>query len=518
MKKLALAALLSLTVIFMVAGCNSQPNGDESDDMIAAANSRPVIGMPNDLPSPLPFASPGAQTQIVANATFSKLIYIDTDNDFEALPGLAHSWESNETASVWTFFLRDDVVFHSGHPFTANDVAFTFERASSTENEGIAFLLPGADYIEEVVVVDAHTVTFRLNRSTADWPFYAAVNIMSKEAVEELGIEYGMRIGSGPFYFVNEEWDPGVSWVIRRFDEYWGEPAPSEEIEFRLIADLPQLTLALETGEVDAIFQPDPADLAKLLNSAEFNVFQSENVANIFLGVNTEHEAGENPDIRRAIAHAVDRDAIVAAAYQDGKTGVPSYNFINNASPGYLSVDHIPFDIDASRNILGELGFSEDNRLAIDLYTYDIFMPAAVELQTSLNQSYFSVGVIEMSRTGFTAALSERRTWDIYLEETFSAGGVLNIVQNFLAHGASYNLSRYNSDALQALLASAADAASMDELMNRFALIQEYLAEHVPVIPLVQQYVWVVGRDNFFGVQLGSQSNAVCFAGAYVTE
>jgi ABC-type transport system substrate-binding protein len=512
--------ILSLSLIWAIAGCGSQPEGEEGgeEDTPAAQESkgRIVVGVSDSLESPLPFASDGDQTQIVANATFSKLVSIDSE--FAASPGLALSWESSEDSAVWRFFLRDDVVFHSGHPFTADDVAFTFERAGTPGNEGAYFLIPGAEYVESVVVEDDFTVAFHLSGSVADWLLYSDVNIMSRGAVEELGIEYGMRVGSGPFYFVDEEWDHGDTWLLRRFDDYWGDPAPSYEIEFRHIEEPGQLTAALEAGEVDAIFRPDPGDIEKFLNSDAFNIFESAEASGIFLGINTRQEAGGDPDIRRAIAHAVDREAIVNAAYHSGRTGEASFNFVSAASPGHAPVDHISFDIAASRRILGELGFDGDNRLSIDLYTYGDFMPAAEALQAALGESHFAVNLIELSPIGFGFALMQRETWDLYIDQTIFSGGMLGVVQQFLVNESHYNLSGYESEELAALLEQARSAADMDSLISGFAPIQEHIAQSAPLLPLVQPNIFVVGSDRFFGVRIGNRGGTVCFSGAYAAE
>jgi len=393
-------------------------------------------------------------------------------------------------------------------------VKFTFEYASSTENEGIAFPIIGGAYIDEIVVEDARTVIFHLNRSTADWLFYASQKIMSAATVERDGIEIGGAIGTGPFYFA--EHVPGVSWTLHRFDGYWGEPAPTEEITFVVINDAAARSLALEAGDVVAIFAPATNDIPRFQANDNFNVFRGDNLSNIFLGINMNRPEGEELQIRQAIAMGVSRDDIVVAAYEGGAVGVPSYNFINDVSPGFAQVDAFPHDLDAARALLAELGYDETNRLELTLYTFGLFMPVAEIVQHSLSQINIDVTIQEWAQSGFSANIREDGGFDLYIQQSSSVGGILNIVQRFLTAAGPSNLVGFNNPEMEALFQSAIDAGNLEDLLYYYALIQELLAYQVPVVPLVQQYLWTIGSADFFGVYLGNQNYTVDFSRSFV--
>lgn len=488
------------------------PEGEKTEDMKFKESIK--IGTTNDMPSNAPYGNSNVQTAMLTNSTFSRLV--EYDEQYNILPSLAESWESNEDSSEWTFKLRQDVTFHNGEAFTAEDVKFTFEYASSADNEGIVYPLVGYDYVEEIVVVDPYTVTFKLNTSCADWLFYSAQKMMSKATIEREGIENGGCIGTGPYRFVSH--DQGVSWNIERFDNYFGEKPVTKEIIFTVITDSNSRSLALESGDVDAIFDPATSDIHKFTNNPKYNVFKGDNLANVFLGLNCSRPAAADQHVRQAIAMAVNRDDIVMACYEGGLVGAPSYNFINNVSPGYKEVEAYGYDVEAAKALLKEAGYDESNRLQLSLYTFGKFMPIAELVQNNLAQANIDVNIKEWAQSSFSANIKADGGYDIYIQQTSSLGGVLNIVQRFFTSEGQSNVMRYYSDALDSLYEEALSSITMDELNLKYGEIQDFLAEDVPAIPVVQTYLWCVGTSDFYGVDLGNQNYAVDFTGCYVIE
>ena len=192
MKK-AVSLLLVLTMIAsLLAGCGG--GSKEAEDTDASSNVEPAvveepevteettykkdirIGTLADLTTACRYAGTATVTTQTCNSTFNGLVAMDVNG--EASPELALEWSQNEDASEWTFKLREGVKFHDGSDFTAEDVKFTWEYASTTENEGIAQPITGVSMVDEVVVEDPYTVTFKLNTSSADWLYYAAQDIL----------------------------------------------------------------------------------------------------------------------------------------------------------------------------------------------------------------------------------------------------------------------------------------------------------------------------------------------------
>lgn len=530
MKKVFLLLLCTCLVLCMMVGCSSKGTkesnvtatkvSDGSIENPVAQNiegvkykSAIVIGTTNDLPSNAPYGNNNIQTAMLTNSTFSRLVAFDQNRNI--IPSLAISWTNNEDSTVWTFKLRDDVYYHDGSHFTSADVKYTFDYASSTKNEGIKYPLIGYEYIDEIVLEDDYTVTFKLKVSCADWLYYAAQKIMSKTAIEKMGIEAAGCIGTGPYRFVSHE--SGVEWTMERFDKYWGEKPVTDRITFRVVVDNNARALALESGDVDAIFDPAPFDIVKFKKNNNYNVYRGNNLSNIFLGLNNSRIAGTDVRIRKAIAMAVNRDDIVAACYGDG-IGSPSYNFINNVSPGYVPVDYIKYDVDGAKSILKELGYDEKNKLDLRLYTFSKFMPVAEVVQNNLAQANINVIIQEWAQSSFSANIKADGKYDIYVQQTSSVGGVLNIAQRFLTSKGASNVMRYNSAKFDSLYDEAVKSPSIDAMYQKYAEMQQFIAEDVPAVPIVQTYLWCVGTSNFYGIDLGDQNYTVNFTGCYVIE
>jgi len=536
MKKRFLTALILIAALFVVGctpdanapGGGAAPGGATPGGAAPPTETQPgtgtapeatqfqrtvTIGVSTDMPSNMPFGDPNIQTSIMTYSTFNELVRVDT-SDWSVHPELAHSWEHNADSSVFTFFLRDDVVFHNGEPFTAEDVKFTFEFATNQANEGINFPIQGGALIEEIVAVDAHTVTFYLNRPVPDWLFYANAKILSAPTVERYGIMEGGVIGTGPFYFV--EHVPGISWTVRRFDNYWGELPVTEEKTWVVIADASARSLSLEAGDVDVIFNVATTDIPGFKANPNVVVYQAPGINNLFLGINNSRPAGSDLRIRQAIAHAVNRDDIVGAVFEGGAVGSPAWNFISTVSQGYATVDPIPFDVEASRAILAEAGFGPNNRLTLELYVFALHLPTAEVLQHSLGQSYFDVNITEWSQSGFTANIMADGGYDLMINGSSSVGGTMNIINRFFTTTGVSNPAFFHNEWLDSRYQDAMNSATYEEMIAIYAEIQQFLAYQVPYVPLVQQYLWAVGSSGFSGAYLGNQSYTVTFANARV--
>lgn len=473
-----------------------------------------IFAAPNDLPSNAPYGNSNTQTAIVTNCTHSRLVSITETNT--VIPGLATSWEANDDSTVWTFHLRDDVYFHNGEKLTASDVKFTFEYAGSNENEGINYPITGANKIASIETPDDYTVVFNLNSVCADWEYYAAQKIMSEKAIEQLGIEAGGCIGSGPYVFKNYE--PGVSWSIERNEDYFGEKAITKEIVFKLISDSNARVLAVESGDVDGVLDPAESDVLSYINNPNFNVYSAKNVANVFCGFNYAREVGSNDVIREAVAMAINRDDIVAVCFGNGELGNSMNNFINSVAPGYVEVDAPEYNPEAAIELLKSQGYDENNHLKIRLISAAKFLSVAEIIQANLSMINIDVTVEEFSDSGYSSHLREDGKYDMYMQQSSSTGGLLNIVERFLVTGGASNVMNFTNAELDELVKVAAASKNMDEMQENYALVQQKIAELIPCVPIAERYIWCIGTKNLYGVDLNNQQYYVNLSGCYVVE
>jgi peptide/nickel transport system substrate-binding protein len=229
------------------------------------------------------------------------------------------------------------VTFHDGTPFNADAVVFNFERWWDTENPYNLgadqfiywdYMFQGFKGDEGSVLagiekVDDMTVKLTLNRPNASLLNTLAMEnfrFASPAAVEEQGDIYGtaegLAVGTGPFMV--SEWVKEDHLTLARFDDYWGEAPTLDNIVFRVIPDTSAAFLAFQSGEVHVLSlwaSPGADDIAAALEDPTLQVIYNPGFNVGYLGLNHGKEWLQNIHVRLAIAHAIDKQAIIDAIY-----------------------------------------------------------------------------------------------------------------------------------------------------------------------------------------------------------
>jgi peptide/nickel transport system substrate-binding protein len=494
------------------AGSDLEQPAEPTQDAATTYKKDIKIGTLADLTVANRYAGTATVTTQTCNSTFNGLVAIDADGN--ASPELATEWSCNEDSTVWTFTLREGVKFHDGSDFTAEDVKFTWEYASDTSNEGISQAISGSSYVDEVTADDTYTVTFHLKNASADWLNYAAQDIMSKNAVESMGWEDGSKIGTGPYYFDSIE--SGVSWTIRRFDGFWGEQPVTESITFVVITDASSRALALQAGDIDAMYDGDPSDIVNFYNDPDnYNVYSADNIQVVYAGFNANSTYGSNKIVRQAVAMSVNRDDIVAACYEDGICGSAAENLISTVAVGYADVDAYEYDPEGAKALLEENGLSG---ITLRLYTFAKYKSVAEMLQSNLRDAGINVDYQEWAQTGFTKAIREDNKYDMAINCTSQYGGIMTVMIEYLKSGATRSFMNYANPEFDAKLDEALASATYDEMLEKYADLQQYVADEVPGVALSMAKLFCVGSKNFYGVNLNAQAVDVDFSYCYVIE
>jgi len=232
---------------------------------------------------------------------------------------LAVEWEPSDDFLRWHFKLQEGVLFHGGYgEMTADDVKYSFER--------IAGLVPGEEHsyqsdwaaLKEVEVDGKYEGTVVLNETyaplmTTTVPF-AVGSIVSKAAVADLGDELRVHpLGTGPYELV--ERIPKQKIVFKRFEDYWGDRPPWDEIELVVIPETSATEIALETGELDYSAVGVKA-AGRLSDSGDFTVQEHTTFDYLWVGMNMENPKLQDINVRQAIRYAIDVPGIITAAFE----------------------------------------------------------------------------------------------------------------------------------------------------------------------------------------------------------
>ncbi|MDC7125070.1 MAG: ABC transporter substrate-binding protein [Spirochaetales bacterium] len=513
MKKIITLLVCSALVLSMFSSCGGQKADKGSDKNKAAAESNASgvkdtlnIAM-GDMPSPNPYGVNSVPVSITSYLTHSKLVGIDPDTN-TLKPELALSWTPNEDNTVWTFKLRQNVKFQNGDEFTAKDVKFTFDYAGkASQNIGN----PWRANIKEVNVIDDYTAEIVLNATGADFPSYCSREMLSKKAFETMeDDDLAAAIGTGPYKFI--EHISGVSYSYERFDDFWGDPAPTRKIVFKVIEEETVAELALSSGDVDAM-NVNQADIAmRLANNKDYVYYTKQSGDSVYMGMNM--DTIKDLKVRKAIAKAINRDELVAAFAGGGVTGTPVYTFFTPSSEGFVGPEILDFDPDGAKTLLAEAGYKDG--LTLQLYFISgVHSVIAEIIQAQLAEVGINVVLNERAGSGYSRTLKEEGGYDLYINLCGDLGGVLGYWLTQVGPGLPLNRMNYNNPEANALFEKAV-SADYEDLIKYWGEMQMIFANDCPAVALIGMNRSIAGVKGLDGVKIGNSEKRIDFSHAYV--
>ncbi len=288
---------------------------------------------------------------------------------------LAEECTANEDSTVWTCKLREGVTFHDGTDFNADAVIYNFERWKTTSHpqhfesqvfEYYEYMWGGFDdasFITSVEKVDDSTVVFNLSAPLAPFLANLAMDmfaISSPAAVEAAGEDYGTPsagcVGTGPFKFV--EWVEGDHITVEANDDYWGGRPTVDQIIWRVIPDDSARFLALQAGDIHGFEQAVVEDLISAEEDPNLYVETRPALNTGYLAYNYKITEFQDPNVRAAIAHAINRPGLVENFY--GAYGEAAMNFLPPLVWGHNdAVEDWTYDPDLSKQLLTDAGFPD---------------------------------------------------------------------------------------------------------------------------------------------------------------
>jgi peptide/nickel transport system substrate-binding protein len=348
----AVALGVALVVSFVVAPALAQNKKDTV-----------VVGMtlePTGLDPTAGAAS--AIGEVVHYNVFETLTKIDADGSIKPL--LAQSWTVTPDNTTWGFTLRPGVKFHNGEPFNADAVKFSFERAlvAGSANKDKAVFAN----IVNIASTDEHTVILTLKSPNPDFLFQLGQTTASIVEPKSAAGNNTQPVGTGPYRL--ESWNKGASVVLSRWDGYRDAKAVKlRRVTIRFISDAAAQVAAMLSGDVDLFPRVAVArSLAQFQNDKRFQVLIGGSRSKTILAINNKRKPLDDVRVRRAIAMAIDRRAVIEGA-ADG-FGTPIGSFYVPGAPGYVDLTAVnAYAPDQSRALLKEAGVTTPLELSIKL-------------------------------------------------------------------------------------------------------------------------------------------------------
>ncbi len=328
----------------------------------------------------------------ITNQLFETLVRLEPGGT-RIVPALARSWQVGDDGTTWTFHLQRNVRFHDGTPFDAGAVCANFERWHNFRGvlQSPAGALPWRDLIGGFAHPDSpdvpkdglyagcelrapDEVVLRLTRPSGAFlsilavPAFAIASPTALRRYEADKVSGGADqprfegtfgtahpIGTGPFRF--QRWVPTDRLVLVRNDDYWGEKAALARLVYRPLPDGAARRQALENGDIDGYDPVDPPDVEPLRRGG-FTVLERPPLNVAFVGMNQAKPPLDNLDIRRAVAHALDRNAVVRAHYPP--SALVADQFLPPTFQAHApDVPRYPHDPERARRLIAESGVKQ---------------------------------------------------------------------------------------------------------------------------------------------------------------
>jgi len=473
---------------------------------------------------------------VVQQQIYDRLIDFEPGTT-DLVPALAETWTVSDDNLTWTFTLKEGVTFHDGSDFNAEAVAFNINRwwdpafefgyrDAGKLYEIWGYLFGGekgaeASILENVVATEDYTVELTLKQPFAAIPAALAsgyFGIASPTAIQASGADYGTpsgaAVGTGPFVF--QEWRSGDRIVLAKNPDYWKEGLPLEEqLVFSFVEDPAARLAQLRAGSLDFTVDLTPDQLPEIEADANLEAIYRPSFNVGYLALNPSYEPLATPEVRQAIAKAINKTEIVQAFW--GELGLTDGHFTPPSMAEFQSseVSDYEYDPEAAQQMLADAGFPD----GFDLELW--YMP--------VSRPYFpnpkpiaEAFAAELSTIGINVTL-QTKDWGAYLEDRNTPPGFQAFMlgwtgdygdpDNFLyAHfgpGATEDIGGWQNQQVFDLLDQAraeGDSAIRAEL---YAEVDKLLFDEALRIPIVHSQPLLAKRSNISGWMpspLGSES------------
>ena len=514
---LSIIFILQLLVVF--AGCSSSPAAPNPPpkQLKAQTGGRIVIGSLYEPSTLNPLTAELVSAQEVASLIFSGLVFMDDQGAWKPdianeVPTIQNGGVSSD-GKVVTYRLRNDVRWHDGRTFSAEDVIFTWRAIMNPKNNVIS--RDGYDLISSIESPDKNTVIIRFREYYP--PFYTLFpRILPKHLLEGADLAKATfnraPVGTGPFQFA--EWRMAEEISLKANPNYHlGKPV-LDAITYKILPDINILLTQIKSGAVDIVGNLDSSLIEQARAIDTFNVVTNPTMVWEHIDLNLDNIKLRDPKVRQALSLAIDRQAIIAEAYRGAAAAAVSDQWpVSWAARSDLPIPSR--NIQAAHELLAQAGWKQGTdgifikdgvRLSLSIVTTanNKQREAAIRI---LSQQMKEAGIELTPRFAdvpamFTDILPARRfemalyAW--YLGADPDNSGLWHS-RNISGPGNAYKGKNYpgwrNPDA-DRLLDAAARTVDMDTRRRMYHELQEIMSQEMPAIPLYFHSNFGIVKNN----------------------
>ncbi|MFC0525378.1 ABC transporter substrate-binding protein [Pontibacillus salicampi] len=521
LRALLAVALLSLLALAACSGGDSEEassegesEGEESASESTGDNTL-VFGRGADAQKLDPSQVTDGESIYVTQQIYDTLVDYEQEGT-EVKPSLATEWEVSDDGKTYTFKLREDVKFHDGTDFTAEDVVFNFERWTESADfiyYGYMFGASEEDkggIIEKVEATSDYEVKFTLEKPNA--PFLSTLAmppfaIASPDAVQEHGENYFKNpVGTGPFTF--ESWTQGDKIQLAKNEDYFGQVASVDNVVFRVIPDNGARFMELQSGSIDMMKGMNPQDLTKAEDNQDLQIFRRPSMNVGYMAMNTDKEGPlADKKVRQAINLAINKEDLIKLFEGLGKE---AKNPMPPSLWGYNdSVEPYGYDPEKAKTLLAEAGYGDG--VDVTLYTMSNprpYMPqpkvTAQAIQQMLAEVNVNVEIVENEWETHQTKTQNGEHDMAFLGWTGDNGDPDNFLYVLLdkdnaKKGSAGNIAFYKNDEVHDLLTKAQTEMEQEKRVDFYKEAQKIIHEDAPWVPVAHTTPPVAAQSNVGG-------------------
>lgn len=490
---LAFAMTVSLCAC---AGGKDTSSAEPIEAPARAATNEINVAIPQDLDDSLdPHMAVAAGTREVNFNIFEGLVKADSDGNI--VNAVAEKVEVTKNGTVYVFTVREGIKFHNGEEVTADDVVFSISRCAGLLDDGVYTAADTLAGIESVKKTGDRTVEITLESGNAEFLGYLAT---TNAAIipEGYADQATAPIGTGPFKFVSRS--PQENFVMERFDDYWGEKAKLQKVNY-LIIEAGSWVMSLKSGAIDLVAHLTADQVKSVEDQYVIEKDTMKLVQAMYLNHN--FEPFSDARVRQALCYAVDKQAVIDFVC-DGN-GVPVGSSMFPAFSKYYVeelADYYTYDVEKAKQLLADAGYA-------DGFKFTITVPSNYPQHVQAGEVIASM----LQQIGVTAEIKqvEWATWasDVYAGRNFEATVVGFDTATLTASGmlqrwvSDYgkNMINFNNPEYDALYAQAAACTDVDEQTELFKQMETLLTEEAANVYIQDLYDMVAVNPYLTGLQ-----------------
>jgi ABC-type transport system substrate-binding protein len=426
-------------------------------------------------------------------------------NSYEIEGDLAKSWTVSPDGLVYTFKLLENVTWHKGFgKFTAHDVKYTFDRVLDPKT-GAATRAEIVSELKEVKVVDDFTVQFHLH---APYVYFLhklvgprCSGIVNPKAVEKFGKDFGRNpIGTGPFVFDSWTREQVVFLANKDFQQRQGPPK-IDKIVYRVIPDVDTLIMALQRGEVDVAFVlPRDTDIMDRLKAAGCQVIMRRSPTTQNLLMNTQKKPFDDVRVRRAVAHALDKDVLLKHVY--GGMGERLDSPIAKGLIGYTEkgIPRYEYNPEKAKELLAQAGYPNGFEVVLDASPSPSHLPLCTAVSEALRKVNINAKLNVSDQATWWGKFSKGTTDFTTLVISWQPAPELTLLRYY--HGSAFspglNVCRY--DKIDDLIEQVRLQRNEKKQQEIYFQMQKRFMEDMPSVPICNLYYPIVFRPHLSGI------------------